>query len=106
VKLVSTEVGTTCRRCGKWATQPNGSSGWLTVRHLDLLDTPVYLRFRLPRYRCDCDDGPTSTHQVSWYNRSSRFTKAYEAQLLLACVNTTLSDVAQKAAVSSLRLGG
>jgi len=106
VKLVSTQVGTTCHRCGKWATQPNGSSEWLTVRHLDLLGKPVYLRFRLPRYRCDCDDGPTSTQQVSWYNRRSRFTKAYEAHLLLACVNSTLSDVAQKEAVSTDDLQG
>lgn len=106
VKLVSTQAGTTCRRCGKWATTPNGFSEWLTVRHLDLLGKPVYLRFRLPRYRCDCEDGPTSTQQVSWYNRRSRLTKAFEAHLLLACVNSTLSDVAQKEAVSIDALQG
>ena len=106
VRLTSTQQGTACHRCGKWTTQANGLSEWILVRHLDLLGKPVYLRLRLPRYRCDCDDGPTTTQQVSWLNRRSRFTKAYEQHLLLACVNATLSDVAQKEGVSSDALQG
>ncbi|MBK1706774.1 transposase [Halochromatium glycolicum] len=76
------------------------------MRHLDLLGKPVYLRFRLPRDRCDCDEGPTTTQQVPWFNRRSRMSKAYEEHLLRACINSTLSDVAHKEGVSIETLQG
>lgn len=106
VTLSSTQEGTTCHRCSRWITTRNGWSEWKTLRHLDLLGKPVYLRFRLPRYRCDCDEGPTTTQQVPWFNRRSRLTKAYEEHLLRACINSTLSDVAQKEGVSIDTLQG
>lgn len=106
VTLSSTQEGTTCHRCGEWITPRNGWSEWKTVRHLDLLGKPVYLRFRLPRDRCDCDEGPTTTQQVPWFNRRSRMSKAYEEHLLRACINSTLSDVAHKEGVSIETLQG
>ena len=106
VTLSSTQEGTHCHRCGHWITTRNGWSEWKTLRHLDLLGKPVYLRFRLPRYRCDSDEGPTTTQQVPWFNRRSRMTKAYEEHLLRACINSTLSDVAQKEGVSIDTLQG
>jgi len=106
VTLSSTQEGTHCHRCGHWITTRNGWSEWKTLRHLDLLGKPVYLRFRLPRYRCDDDEGPTTTQQVPWFNRRSRMTKAYEEHLLRACINSTLSDVAQKEGVSIDTLQG
>jgi transposase len=106
ITLSSTQEGTTCHRCGKWITTRNGFSEWITLRHLDLLGKPVYLRFRLPRYRCDCSNGPTTTQQVSWFTRRSSMTKAYEEHLLRACINSTLSDVAYKEGVSVETLQG
>lgn len=96
VTLLSTQQGTKCRKCGKWIERTNGHGEWITVRHLDLLGKPMSLRLRLPRYRCDCDGSVTTTQQVDWLARRSRFTKAYEQHLLLNCVNTTVADVARK----------
>ncbi|NEX15227.1 MAG: ISL3 family transposase [Halochromatium sp.] len=95
--IISTEKGAHCHKCNKRVVTPNGYSEWIVVRHLDILGKQVYLRFRLPRYQCeDCTGRPTTTQQLSWLTRRSRFTKAFEAQLLLACVNSTVADVSIK----------
>jgi transposase len=96
VTLISTQQRTKCRKCGKWIEKTNGNGEWITVRHLDILGKPVHLRLRFPRYRCDCDGSVTTTQQVDWLARRSRFTKAYEQHLLLSCVNATVADVARK----------
>jgi transposase len=96
VTLVSTERGTTCHKCHKRIDKSNGYGEWVTLRHTPIFNKAVYLRIRLPRCQCDCDGQPTTTQQVSWFARRSPFTKAYEAHLLLACVNSTIADVSIK----------
>ena len=106
VTLVSTERGATCHKCNKRIDKPNGYGEWVTLRHTAIFDKFVYLRIRLPRYQCDCDGQPTTTQQVSWFTRRSPFTKAYEAQLLLACVNSTIADVSIKNKVTCDEIRG
>jgi transposase len=98
--VVSTEKGTHCHKCGKLIDKANGYGEFIELRHLDILGKQVYLRIRLPRYQCDCDGQPTTTQQLSWFTRRSSFTKAFEAHLLLSCVNSTITDVAIKTKVS------
>ena len=100
VTLVSTERGTTCHKCQKRIDKSNGYGEWVTLRHTAIFGKTVYLRIRLPRYQCDCDGQPTTTQQVDWFVRRSPFTKAYEARLLLACVNSTIADVSIKEGVA------
>jgi transposase len=97
---MSTETGAHCHKCKKRIEKLNGHGEPITLRHLDILGKKVYLRISLPRYQCDCDGKPTTTQQVSWFKRRSCFTKAFEAHLLLSCVNSTITDVAIKEKVS------
>jgi len=106
VTLVSTEHGATCHKCNKRIDKSNGHGEWVTLRHTAIFEKPVYLRIRLPRYQCDCDGEPTTTQQVSWFTRRSPFTKAYEAYLLLECVNSTTADVAIKKKVTCDEIQG
>lgn len=99
--IASTEQGTTCQHCGQRIDKTNGYGEWIMLRHLPILGKRVYLRLRLPRYRCDaCDGQPTTTQRVAWFNRRSKYTKAFEAHLLRSCVNSTTSDVAMREHVS------
>ena len=50
IDVESTKTETLCHKCGKSATKPYGFGEILTVRHLPILDTPVYLRIRVARY--------------------------------------------------------
>ena len=94
VTAISTKEGTECHRCGKWIEKPYGYGGWITLRHLPIFGKDVYIRIRMPKYQCtDCDDNPTTTQRVSWFEPKSGHTKAFEKHILLACVNSTISDV-------------
>ncbi len=104
--VVSTEKGTHCHKCGKRIDKANGHGEFIELRHLDILGRQVHLRIRLPRYQCDCDGQPTTTQQLSWFTRRSSFTKAFEAHLLLSCVNSTITDVAIKTKVSYELING
>jgi len=44
----------------------------------------------------ECADRPTTTQQPAWYEYRSRQTQAFEKHILLACVNSTVSDVSIK----------
>ena len=100
VTVVSTEQGARCHKCGKRIEKQNGHGEWITLRHLPILGKQVYLRVRLPRYRCDdCDGKPTTTQRVAWFDRRSKHTKAFEKHVLLSCINSTISDVAIKEGV-------
>ena len=97
VTVESTVEGTVCHKCICHIDKPFGHDRWITLRHLSILEHEVYIRIRPKRYQCmQCDGQPSTTQQPTWYNRRSPHTKAYEAHVMLALVNSTISDVSAK----------
>ena len=97
ITVESTLEGTRCRQCGREMTDLHGVDEAITLRHLPILGRPVYLRLRPKRYRCPyCDEGPTTTQQLSWYTAKSPHTKAYEKYILLQLVHATIEDISMK----------
>jgi transposase len=93
----STVTNTTCRRCGRTITERHGLDEPRLLRHLPILGRVVYLRIRPKRFRCPwCDDHPTTTQQLDWYDPNALHTKAYERHLIVQLVNSTLTDVEAK----------
>lgn len=101
ITVKSTKYSTPCHKCGREAKKSNGYGETIILRHLPILGQQVYIRIKLTRYQCeDCDDKPTTTEQTSWFNRRSKFTKAYEEYLMRSLINSTLLDVSRKEEVS------
>jgi transposase len=101
ITVKSTKYSTPCHKCGKEAKKSNGYGETIILKHLPILGQEVYIRIKLARYQCeDCDDKPTTTEQTSWFNRRSKFTKAYEEYLMRSLINSTISDVSRKEGVS------
>lgn len=97
----STLESTTCRNCGRTITERHGSDKSRLLRHLPVLGRPVYLRIHPKRFRCPfCDDYPTTTPQLDWYDPNALHTKAYERHLMVQRVNSTVQDVVAKEDVS------
>lgn len=97
----STLEHTTCRRCGRIITDLHGSDKARLLRHLPVLGRPLYVRIQPKRFRCPwCDDHPTTTQQLDWYDPNALHTKAYERHLMLQLVNSTVQDVVAKEDVS------
>jgi transposase len=95
--VISTLKGTTCKSCGKPIDKFYGDSKEITLRHLPILDKPVWLKIKPKRYQCPyCDNGPTTTQTCSWYDSKSPHTKAYEQWLLRELINSTITDVSMK----------
>jgi len=93
----STLSSTTCRRCGRTITDPHGVDEPRLLRHLPSFGRVVYLRIRPKRFRCPwCDDHPTTTQTLDWYDTKALHTKAYERHLILLLVNSTPTDVQAK----------
>lgn len=103
----STLESTSCRRCGRIITEPHGEDRPRLLRHLPILGRPVYLRIRPKRFRCPyCDDHPTTTQELDWYDPNALHTKAYERHLIVQLVNSTVTDVVAKEDVSADALLG
>jgi len=101
ITVKSTKCSTPCHKCGKEAKKSNGYGETIILQHLPILGHQVYIRIKLTRYQCeDCNDKPTTTEQTSWFNRRSKFTKAYEEYLMRSLINSTISDVSRKEGVS------
>jgi transposase len=97
----STLESTSCRRCGRIITEPHGVDQPRLLRHLPILGRPLYLRIRPKRFRCPfCDDHPTTTQQLEWYDPEALHTLAYERHLIVQLINSTLTDVTEKEDVS------
>ena len=97
ITVKSTVEGTSCHRCGKMTTQFYGEDREITFRHLPILGRKTFLRLRPKRYQCfHCHGNPTTTQQLSWYTPRSSFTQAYEKQILLSLVNSTVQDTSIK----------
>jgi transposase len=105
--IESTLTSTTCRRCGGTITERYGVDEPRLLRHLPILGRVVYLRIRPKRFRCPwCDDHPTTTQQLDWYDQGALHTKAYERHLIVQLVNSTLTDVEAKEDVTADALLG
>lgn len=103
----STLTTTTCRRCGRLLTEQHGEDRPRLLRHLPILGRVVYLRIRPKRFRCPyCDDHPTTTQELDWYDSNALHTKAYERHLIVQLVNSTVTDVVAKEDVSYDALEG
>jgi transposase len=105
--IESTLSSTSCRRCGRTITHGHGLDQPRLLRHLPILGRVVYLRIRPKRFRCPfCDDHPTTTQQLDWYDPNALHTKAYERHLIVLLINSTLSDVEAKEDVTVAALLG
>src|ERR1051326_968416 len=97
ITVESTREWAICRRCGSETREFHSFGRLLRLRHLPILGRPVIIEIRPKRFRCPtCDDHPTTTQQLDWYDERSPHTKAYDQWLLLALIGSTLSDVARK----------
>lgn len=97
LSVESTQTSTICRCCGRTISTPHGVDAPRLLRHLPILGRVVYLRIRPKRFRCPwCDDHPTTTQHLAWYDPHALHTKAYERHLIVLLVNSTLADVAAK----------
>ena len=100
ITVESTLDSATCHQCGREIKKFHSHDRAITLRHLPILGHQVYIRLRPKRYECPYCSGKKhrkiSTQQLSWYHSKSGHTKAYEEQVLLQLVNSTIQDVAIK----------
>lgn len=97
ITVKSTKTSCLCHNCGNEAKKYYGHAETILLRHLPILGHQVYIRIMPVRYQCEyCNDKTTTTEQATWYNRRSKFTKAYEDHLMKILINSTLTDVSRK----------
>src|SRR5215471_11904289 len=97
ITVKSTVEGTPCHRCGQMTTQFYAEDREIILRHLPILGRKTCIRLRPKRYQClYCHGNPTTTQTLSWYTPRSSFTQAYEKQILLSLVNSTVQDTSIK----------
>lgn len=97
IEVESTHTTTTCRRCGQTISAFYGYDRPIRLRHLPSFGYVVYIQLRSKRFRCPfCDDHPTTTQRLSWYDPKALHTTAYERYLLLQLINSTIADLCQK----------
>ena len=101
IDVESTKSATPCHKCGKAATKRHGFGETIKVRHLPILDTPVYLRIHVVRYECEeCTDHPTTSEQYDWMERKSKTTKGLDRYLNRNLIHSTVQDVSRKERIS------
>ncbi len=97
IRVESTRTGTRCHQCGAAIEEFHGYGERLRLRHLPILGRPVFIELRPRRYRCPfCDDHPTTTQQLEWYEARAPHTKAYDQWLLRLLIGSTIQDVLRK----------
>ena len=97
IEVKSKKGSTACHKCQKPATKRYGTAPVIQVRHLPILDTPVYLRIYPARYQCDnCEDGSTTTETYDWCSKGSNITKGLEKYLMRNLIHSTVQDVSKK----------
>ncbi len=106
IVVSSTKTETLCRHC-KLPTAPYGHGRFLTLRHLPILGHEVYIQIKPARGICTrCDDNPTTTQTLSWFDRNARHTKPYDDYLMLQLIGSTQTDVAKKEGLTEEILQG
>lgn len=107
ITIISEQKGTTCKHCGNPIDKFYGYNKEITLRHLPILEKPVWLKIKPKRYQCPyCDNGPTTTQTCSWYDSKSPHTKAYEQWLLRELINSTITDVSMKRGIGEAAVEG
>ena len=107
ITVECTLEGTQCRRCGREIREPHGHDRPLRLRHLPVLERPVYIEIRPKRYRCPyCSDHPTTTQRCSWYEPPSLHTRAFEQHALRSLINSTVTDVSRKLGLTAEAVEG
>src|SRR6266850_7163144 len=97
ITVKSTVEGTLCHRCGKMTTQFYGEDREITVRHLPILGRKTFMHLRPKRSQGLHGDGSSTTTQtLSWYTPRSSFPKAYEKQIWLIMIQSTVQDTRVK----------
>ncbi len=100
IRIKSTKKETNCRQCSS-PTKPHGQGRTLELRHLPIFGKETIIEITPPRGICErCDDHPTTTQTLSWYNRNGHYTKAYEKHIVLSLVHSTIADVSIKEGIS------
>lgn len=100
LKVESLRRSTPCRICGRELKHSHGQDRPIRLRHLPILEQPVYLEIRPKRYQCqDCDGKPTTTQRLGWYEENSPHTQAFDQWLLKMLINATVSDVSRRCGV-------
>lgn len=101
ITVESTVEGTQCHCCGEFIKKPHGFCRELKLQHLPIFGKKTYLLIKPRRYMCKfCNNNPTTTQKVSWYNERSQYTKEYEQHILLMLVNSTVYDVSKKEGIT------
>ena len=96
ITVESTQIGTSCQYCGHQITKSNGPGRWIKLRHLPILGHRVYIRLRPKQYKCPHCDHKITTQTLDWYETKSPHTEAYDHQLLLQLIGSTVADVSCK----------
>lgn len=103
----STLDGTHCHCCGQPIDHYYGTGGEIELRHLPLFEYRVILVLRPKRYQCrSCEGHPTTTQVLTWSTPRASVTNAFEQQMLLELINSTLEDVSRKHAIGVDALQG
>lgn len=97
ITVESTRQGARCRRSGRDIENFHGYDKPLRLRHLPILERQVTIEIRPKRYRCPyCEDHPTTTQRLEWYEPNSPHTKAFEQWIMRALINSTVVDVSRQ----------
>lgn len=101
ITVESTRAWAICPSCRERIYEFHSFSRQLRLRHLPILGRPVVIEIRPKRFRCpNCENHPTTTQKLDWYDERSPHTKAYDQWLLLSLIGSTVSDVARKERLS------
>ena len=107
ITVESTRTWAICSRCGQRTEEFHSFGRQLRLRHLPILGRPVLIEIRPKRFRCPaCDDHPTTTQKLDWYDERSPHTRAYDQWLLLSLIGSTVADVARKERLTYARVEG
>ena len=99
IQVESTKSEIPCKKCGK-LTKLKGVGKEIQLRHLAVLGKASYITIKPKRGICEnCDDHPTTTQSLEWYEPNGRHTKYFEDHLLFSLINSTVSDVSMKESV-------
>jgi len=97
IEVKSKKDHTPCHKCQKPATKRYDTAPVIQIRHLPILDTPVYLKIYPARYQCkNCDDNTTTTETYDWCSKGSSITKGLEKYLMRNLIHSTIQDVSKK----------